>query len=107
MILDKHWWRTVDGRLVPDGDPDARFLAYPAKHEIPDRVAIQLGMLEPEPEPDESPAGEDAEPDVSEDSGEPENAPEAPADAPDEPAQPKQATRPSNKMAKAAPNKAG
>lgn len=44
MILDKHWWLTADGRLVPDGDPDARILAYPRGHEIPDHLAEKAGL---------------------------------------------------------------
>lgn len=44
MILDKHWWRTDDDRLVPDGDPDARILAYPRYTEIPDATAARLGI---------------------------------------------------------------
>ena len=45
MILDRHWWKTEDGRLVPDGDPDAAILAYPRYTEIPDATARQLGIL--------------------------------------------------------------
>lgn len=49
MILDRHWWRTADGRLVPDGHPDAAVLAYPRHTEIPDDVARKLGIAaEPE-----------------------------------------------------------
>lgn len=48
MILDKHWWKTEDDRLVPDGDPDARFLAYPKHTEIPDATARKLGILRDE-----------------------------------------------------------
>lgn len=44
MKLDRHWWRTDDGRLVPDGDPAARFLAYPRGHEIPDHLAEKVGL---------------------------------------------------------------
>lgn len=44
MILDRHWWRTADGRLVPDGDPDAAILAYPHGHEIPDHLAEKVGL---------------------------------------------------------------
>lgn len=61
MILDKHWWNTEDGRLVPDGHPGARILAYPRLTEIPDATARQLGILvdgEPDEEPDEEPAEE-------------------------------------------------
>lgn len=44
MILDRHWWHTVDGRLVPDGDPEAAILAYPRFTEIPDATAEKLGI---------------------------------------------------------------
>lgn len=44
MILDRHWWKTTDGRLVPDGDPAARILAYPRGHEIPDHLAERAGL---------------------------------------------------------------
>lgn len=44
MILDRHWWKTADGRLVPDGDPDARILAYPRGHDIPDALAERAGL---------------------------------------------------------------
>lgn len=56
MILDKHWWRTTDARLVPDGHPDAAFLAYPRGQEIPDATARQLGILEPEAKAASAPA---------------------------------------------------
>lgn len=45
MILDRHWWKTVDGRLVPDGDPAARILAYPRGHEVPDHLAEKVGLV--------------------------------------------------------------
>lgn len=48
MILDKHWWRTEDGRLVPDGDPAAAILAYPRGMEIPDATARELGIVNDE-----------------------------------------------------------
>lgn len=44
MILDRHWWRTRDGRLVPDGDPDARFLAFPRGHDVPELIAEKTGL---------------------------------------------------------------
>lgn len=56
MILDRHWWKTGDGRLVPDGDPDAAFLAYPAGMEIPDATARQLGILVDEAKAKSAPA---------------------------------------------------
>ncbi len=44
MIIDQHWWKTADGRLVPDGDPGAAVLAYPRHTEIPDATAARLGI---------------------------------------------------------------
>ncbi len=44
MILDQHWWKTTDGRLVPDGDPNAAMLAYPRHTDIPDATAAKLGI---------------------------------------------------------------
>jgi hypothetical protein len=42
--VDRHVWRTEDGRLVPDGDPDAAFLAYPAGTEFSDEEAARIGL---------------------------------------------------------------
>lgn len=44
MRIDRHWWRTNDGRLVPDGHPEAALLAFPRGHEIPDLVAKKTGL---------------------------------------------------------------
>jgi len=41
-----HIWRTTDGRLVPTGDPDAAFLAYPAGEELADHDAEARGLLD-------------------------------------------------------------
>jgi hypothetical protein len=41
-----HVWRTTDGRLVPSGDPDAAFLAYPAGSEFSDQEAARRGLTE-------------------------------------------------------------
>ncbi|MGH9251404.1 MAG: hypothetical protein ACRD0W_18055 [Acidimicrobiales bacterium] len=35
-------YRTVDGRHVPDGDPDAAFLAFSQYDELPADVAAEL-----------------------------------------------------------------
>ncbi len=56
MILDKHWWKTEDGSLVPDGDPAARILAYPKGMEIPDATAAQLGITADDPDGKAKPA---------------------------------------------------
>lgn len=44
--VDRHVWRTEDGRLVPHGDPDAAFLAYPAGAEFSDQEAARRGLTE-------------------------------------------------------------
>lgn len=41
--VPRHIWRTTDGRLVPDGDLEAAFLAYPAGEELADSVAEATG----------------------------------------------------------------
>lgn len=35
-------WRTQDGRHVPDGDPDAAFLAYVEGDEVPADVLAEV-----------------------------------------------------------------
>jgi hypothetical protein len=46
MILDKHYWWTADRtRVVPDGDPEAAFLAFAKGHEVADMLARSYGML--------------------------------------------------------------
>lgn len=37
-------WRTVDGRAVPDGDPEAAFLVGSAGKQIPMADAVALGL---------------------------------------------------------------
>lgn len=49
MKIEKHVWKTADGGLVPDGDPDAAFLEYPAGTEMGDDRARELGLLDEEP----------------------------------------------------------
>ena len=56
MILDRHWWKTTDGRLVPDGDPAAEILAYPRYTEIPDATAERLGIVAGVPKSKPAPA---------------------------------------------------
>jgi hypothetical protein len=55
MKLTQSWWHNAEkNKLVPEGHPDAAFLAYPAGHEVNDDVARHLGMLvDPEPEGDD------------------------------------------------------
>ncbi len=43
--IPHHIWRTDDGRLVPHGDPEAAFLAYPAGEELTDHDAEARGVL--------------------------------------------------------------
>lgn len=45
-IVPKHIYRTADNRLVPHGDLDAAFLAYPAGTEMTDHEAEQAGVLD-------------------------------------------------------------
>jgi hypothetical protein len=44
-------WRTGDGRLVRDGDPDGEFLAYPAGSRIEAKDEHLVPSVEPEPKP--------------------------------------------------------
>jgi uncharacterized membrane protein len=41
---DARLWRTEDDRLVPEGDPDARFLFCSPGDEIPDEEAERYGL---------------------------------------------------------------
>lgn len=50
--VPRHIWRTRDGRLVPDGDLDAAFLAYPAGEELSDHDAKAKGVLDVYPDED-------------------------------------------------------
>lgn len=43
--VPKHIWRTTDGHLVPHGDLEAAFLAYPAGEELTDHDAKEKGVL--------------------------------------------------------------
>lgn len=43
--VPRHIWRTADDRLVPHGDPDAAFLAYPAGTELLEHDAEAKGLL--------------------------------------------------------------
>jgi len=57
MILDKHWWWTADRkRVVPDGHPDASFLAFARGHELGDAVARTYGILREAVDQDEAAA---------------------------------------------------
>ena len=51
MKIEQHVWKTADGRLVQDGDPDAAFLEYPAGMELADDLARKVGLLVDEPKP--------------------------------------------------------
>jgi hypothetical protein len=46
VIVKRRLWHTADReRLVSDGDPAAAFLAYTPGQEVPDALAIELGLL--------------------------------------------------------------
>lgn len=55
--VPKHIWRTTDDRLVPHGDLEAAFLAYPAGTEMSDHDAEARGVPDvyPDEEPDAGP----------------------------------------------------
>lgn len=42
-------YRTVEGRLVPEGHPEAAFLEFPAGADLPNVVAAALGLKQAEP----------------------------------------------------------
>lgn len=53
FIVKEHIWLSEDGELVPNGDPRARFLKYPAGTELTDHEAKAAGLpLKDEPEPE-------------------------------------------------------
>lgn len=45
MRVDYRVYRTRDGRLVKQGDPDAAFLEYPAGTEVADSVLKEHGLV--------------------------------------------------------------
>lgn len=45
IVVGRWYWTTEKARLVPEGDPDAAFLAYPDGTEIPDGEAERVGLL--------------------------------------------------------------
>jgi hypothetical protein len=47
ILADQHYWHTADGRYVPTGDVDADTLAYAKGDELPDDVALAVGLLDP------------------------------------------------------------
>lgn len=47
MLTDRRLWRTNDGEIVPDGHPDAAFLAYAIGDQVPDDVAKGLKLKPP------------------------------------------------------------
>lgn len=46
MIIDRRLLRTVDGRIVEEGDPAGAFLAFTPGMEIADRQLKELGLAE-------------------------------------------------------------
>lgn len=49
--VDKHIWRTADGRLVPTGHADAAVLAYAAGQDVTDDEARRLELADVYPQP--------------------------------------------------------
>lgn len=47
VISGQRLWRTADGELVPDGHPDAAFLAYGPGDQVPDADAKGLKLNAP------------------------------------------------------------
>lgn len=56
--VPNHIWRTADGRLVPHGDLEAAFLAFPKGEELTDHDAKEKGVLGiyPDEEADSGPS---------------------------------------------------
>jgi hypothetical protein len=46
VIVDQRVWKTADGRLVADGDPEAAFLAHTVGEEVSDGLAKSSGLAE-------------------------------------------------------------
>lgn len=44
ILVQRRVWRTTAGVLVPDGHPDAAFLAYAPGTTVPDLVAARVGL---------------------------------------------------------------
>jgi hypothetical protein len=44
---DRHLYKTIDGRIVEDGHPDARFLFATPGYLIPKAQAVELGLVAP------------------------------------------------------------
>jgi hypothetical protein len=61
VMIDQRWCWTADrSRLVPDGHPDAAFLAYTPGTEIPEDEARKAGLLPaPGPAPVTAPPGDE------------------------------------------------
>lgn len=99
VTVDRHWYLTEDKtRVVPEGDPESRWLWASPGTQVPRRDALRLGALKEEPAPVEEAAVAD----------EPEKAPEPEPETPaEEPAvEEKQAKPAANKAGKKAANKA-
>lgn len=103
MILDKHWWWTNEREsIVPDGHPDAAFLAFAKGHELADNLARNYGIPIPGEDDidDADPGGES----VGGDNGdESKTGNEEPQQQPQEKAKP----APANKARAKAADKAG
>ncbi len=60
MRADQRLWRTADGRLVADGDPDAATLAYAAGDEVAPADEAKLPGDQPDPAKAQRPAANKA-----------------------------------------------
>jgi len=99
MIATQRLYRTEDDRIVPEGDPDARWLFAAAGTEISaaDAAKYGLGTTEPASAAEEPPAEPDAEPEAPEEpAAEADPESESAAEALEEPPKPKRKRRPSN-----------
>jgi hypothetical protein len=105
MILDKHYWWTADRtRVVPDGDPEAAFLAFAKGHEVADTLARSYGMLRDD-QPEEAAAADgDTSGKVDGSTGEGDDADDEKAG---EKADEKAKAAPANKARTKAPDKSG
>lgn len=45
LVTEHKWWNADKTVLLPNGHPDAAFLAYPAGTDLAESEAIRLGLL--------------------------------------------------------------
>lgn len=70
--VPRHIWRDKDGNLVPDGHPDAAFLAHAAGDELTDHDAQARGLHTVYPEKSRRKPADKAMPKPADKSGQPE-----------------------------------